>query len=113
MIVARTADSHELLALLREHQPTVLSMLPAALIALVRDHDLQPHDFASLRVCRSAADKASTELLTEFAAAAGFPITEAVRDDRGRDGHPESSIERQQTGIDRPAGLRLQHLHPR
>ena len=77
VVVARTGDSHELLALLREHQPTVLSMLPAALMALVRDHDLQPHDFASLRVCRSAADKASTELLTEFAAAAGFPITEA------------------------------------
>jgi acyl-CoA synthetase (AMP-forming)/AMP-acid ligase II len=77
VVVARTTDSHELLALLRDHQPTVLSMLPAALIALVRDHDLQPHDFASLRVCRSASDKASTELLTEFAAAAGFPITEA------------------------------------
>ena len=77
VVVARTTDSHELLALLREHQPTVLSMLPAALIALVRDHDLQPHDFASLRVCRSASDKVSTELLTEFAAAAGFPITEA------------------------------------
>ena len=77
VVVPRTTDSHELLALLREQQPTVLSMLPAALIALVRDHDLQPHDFASLRVCRSASDKASTELLTEFAAAAGFPITEA------------------------------------
>jgi long-chain acyl-CoA synthetase len=77
VVVPRTTDSHELLALLREHQPTVLSMLPAALTALVRDHDLQPHDFASLRVCRSASDKASTELLIEFAAAAGFPITEA------------------------------------
>jgi acyl-CoA synthetase (AMP-forming)/AMP-acid ligase II len=77
VVVARTTDSHELLALLREHHPTVLSMLPAALAALVRDHDLQPRDFASLRVCRSASDKASTELLTEFAAAAGFPITEA------------------------------------
>src|SRR5205823_4903732 len=77
VVVARTTDSHELLALLREHQPTVFSMLPAALAALVRDHDLQPHDFASLRLCRSAADKASTELLSEFAAAAGFPITEA------------------------------------
>ena len=77
VVVARTIDSHELLALLREQQPTVLSMLPAALSALVRDHDLQPHDFASLRVCRSASDKASTELLGEFAAAAGFPITEA------------------------------------
>src|SRR5262249_23817795 len=77
VLVARNTDSRELLALLRQHQPTVLSMLPAALTALVRDHDLQPNDFASLRVCRSAADKASTELLTEFAAAAGFPITEA------------------------------------
>jgi long-chain acyl-CoA synthetase len=76
VVVARTTDSHELLPLLREHQPTVLAMIPAALMALVRDHDLQPHDFASLRVCRSGSDKVSTELLTEFAAAAGFPISE-------------------------------------
>jgi long-chain acyl-CoA synthetase len=34
VVVARTTDSHELLALLREHHPTVLSMLPAALAAL-------------------------------------------------------------------------------
>jgi long-chain acyl-CoA synthetase len=77
VVVARAFDSHELLPLLREHRPTVLSMLPAALLALVRDHDLQPGDFDSLRVCRAAADKVSTELLTEFAAAAGFPIIEA------------------------------------
>ena len=48
----------------------------AALIALVRDHDLEPGDFGSLRICRSGADKVSTELLTEFAAKAGFPIDE-------------------------------------
>jgi acyl-CoA synthetase (AMP-forming)/AMP-acid ligase II len=77
VVVARSFDSHELLPLLREHQPTVLTMLPAALLALVRDHDLQPHDFDSLRVCRAASDKVSTELLTEFAALAGFPIIEA------------------------------------
>jgi long-chain acyl-CoA synthetase len=76
VIVARTTDSHELLPLLRDHQPTVLAMLPAALMALVRDHDLQPRDFASLRLCRCGSDMVSTELLTEFAAAAGFPITE-------------------------------------
>jgi acyl-coenzyme A synthetase/AMP-(fatty) acid ligase len=52
-------------------------MLPAALLALIRDHDLQPRDFDSLRVCRAASDKVSTELLTEFAALAGFPIIEA------------------------------------
>ena len=51
-------------------------MIPAALSALIRDHDLQPGDFSSLRICRAGADKVSTELLTEFAAAAGFPIVE-------------------------------------
>ncbi|MGV1049982.1 MAG: class I adenylate-forming enzyme family protein [Solirubrobacterales bacterium] len=76
VVVARTIDSHELLPLLRRHQPTVLAMIPAALLGLVRDHDLQPGDFASLRICRAGADKVSTELLTEFAAAAGFPIVE-------------------------------------
>lgn len=76
VVVARTTDSHELLPLLREQQPTVLAMIPAALSALVRDHDLQPGDFSSLRICRAGADKVSTELLTEFAARAGFPIVE-------------------------------------
>src|SRR5919106_5557 len=76
VVVARSTDAHELLPLLREHQPTVLSMIPAALSALVHDHDLQPGDFSSLRMCRAGADKVSTELLTEFAATAGFPIVE-------------------------------------
>jgi acyl-CoA synthetase (AMP-forming)/AMP-acid ligase II len=76
VVVARTTDAHELLPLLREQQPTVLAMIPAALSALIRDHDLEPGDFASLRICRAGADKVSTELLTEFAALAGFPIVE-------------------------------------
>jgi len=76
VIVARTYDSHELLPLLREHKPTVLAMIPAALAALIRDHDLAPEDFACLRICRAGADKVSTELLIEFAALAGFPIDE-------------------------------------
>ena len=76
VVVARTTDSHELLPLLRRHQPSVLAMIPAALLALVRDHDLRPSDLSCLRICRSGSDKVSTELLTEFAAAAGFPIVE-------------------------------------
>jgi len=76
VVVARTIDSHELLPLLREQQPTVLAMIPAALSALIHDHDLRPHDFDSLRLCRAGADKVSTELLAEFAAVAGFPIVE-------------------------------------
>ncbi len=76
VIVARSFDAHEILPLLREHRPTVLAMIPAALLALVREHDATHEDFASLRVCRSGSDKVSTELLTEFAALAGFPIDE-------------------------------------
>lgn len=76
VVVARATDAHELLPLLREQQPTVLAMIPAALSALIHDHDLRPGDFSSLRICRAGADKVSTELLSEFAAAAGFPIVE-------------------------------------
>ncbi len=76
VVVARSTDGHELLPLLREHQPTILAMIPAALSALVHDHGLRPGDFSSLRLCRAGADKVSTELLTEFAATAGFPIVE-------------------------------------
>lgn len=76
VVVARSTDAHELLPLLRSRQPTVLAMIPAALSALIHDHGLEPGDFASLRICRAGADKVSTELLTEFAALAGFPIVE-------------------------------------
>lgn len=76
VVVARSIDAHELLPLLRGNRPTVLAMIPAALVALVRDHDLRPDDFASLRLCRAGADKVSAELLAEFAQAAGFPISE-------------------------------------
>jgi len=75
-IVARTTDAHELLPLLRDYQPTLMAMIPAALWALVNDHDLRPGDFSTLRLVRSGSDKVSTELLTEFAEAAGFPIVE-------------------------------------
>jgi acyl-CoA synthetase (AMP-forming)/AMP-acid ligase II len=76
VVVARATDAHELLPLLRDQQPTVLAMIPAALSALIHDHGLRPADFSSLRLCRAGADKVSTELLAEFAAAAGFPIVE-------------------------------------
>jgi acyl-coenzyme A synthetase/AMP-(fatty) acid ligase len=76
VVVARTTDAHELLPLLRDHQPTLMAMIPAALWALIHDHDLRPGDFSSLRLVRSGSDKVSTELLAEFAAAAGFPIVE-------------------------------------
>ena len=57
VIVARTFDGDELLPLLRQDRPTVLSMLPSALFALTRDHGAAHDDFASLRLCRAAGTK--------------------------------------------------------
>ena len=74
--VARTSDGDELLPLLRETRPTLLLMLPGALIALVRDHDAKPDDFRSLRFCVGTGDKVPAELEKEFTAIAGLPINE-------------------------------------
>jgi acyl-coenzyme A synthetase/AMP-(fatty) acid ligase len=77
VIVARTFDGDELLPLLRDDRPTVLSMLPSALFALTRDHGARYDDFASLRLCRAAGDTVSGELEREFTALSGFVIDEA------------------------------------
>ena len=77
VIVARTIDGDELLPLLREDRPTVLSMLPSALFALTRDHGARRDDFASLRLCRGAGDSVSAELEREFTELSGFAIDEA------------------------------------
>jgi acyl-coenzyme A synthetase/AMP-(fatty) acid ligase len=77
VIVAQTFDGDELLPLLREDRPTVLSMLPSALFALTRDHRARHHDFASLRLCKAAGDTVSPELEQEFTALSGFGIDEA------------------------------------
>jgi acyl-coenzyme A synthetase/AMP-(fatty) acid ligase len=77
VIVARTPDGDELLPLLREDRPTVLSMLPSALFALTRNHDARHEDFASLRLCRAAGDKVSGELERESTALSGFAVDEA------------------------------------
>jgi acyl-CoA synthetase (AMP-forming)/AMP-acid ligase II len=77
VIVARTFDAGELLPLLREDRPTVLSMLPSALFALTRDHGARRDDFVSLRLCRGAGDTVSAELEREFTALSGFVIDEA------------------------------------
>ena len=76
MVVARTFDAGEILPLLREHRPTVLAMLPAALTALVRHPGVTAADFASLRVCRAGSDSVSLELEHEFSHLVGFLIDE-------------------------------------
>jgi len=77
IVVARTYGGDELLPLLRNDRPTVLSMLPSALFALTRDHGATHADFSSLRLCRAAGDKVSAELEREFTALSGFAIDEA------------------------------------
>ncbi len=76
VVVARTFDAGEILPLLRTHRPTILAMIPAALTALVRDHDVTADDFASLRVCRAGADKVSLELEHEFQELSGLLVDE-------------------------------------
>src|SRR3954452_22879958 len=77
LLVARSSDGDELLPLLREDRPTVLSMLPSALFALTRDHGARHDDFASLRLCRAAGDTVTAELEREFTALTGLVIDEA------------------------------------
>jgi long-chain acyl-CoA synthetase len=76
VVVARTFDGEEILPLLREHRPTVLCMLPAALIMLVRDHGATREDFSSLRLCRAGGDKVPLELEKEFTELTGHVIDE-------------------------------------
>lgn len=75
-VVAETSDAGEVFALLQAERPTVLAMIPAALTALVRDHDATKEDFETLRVVRAGADKVSIELMKEFEHLVGFPIVE-------------------------------------
>ncbi len=77
VIIPRGSDGPEILPLMRGFRPTVLWMLPAALISLVRDHNVGSTDFASIRLCSSGGDKVSAELEREFVAIAGFPIDES------------------------------------
>jgi acyl-CoA synthetase (AMP-forming)/AMP-acid ligase II len=76
VVIAKTFDAGEILPLLREYRPTILAMIPAALTALIRDHDATADDFASLRLCRAGADKVSLQLEREFEHLVGFPIDE-------------------------------------
>ncbi|MEM7224769.1 MAG: class I adenylate-forming enzyme family protein [Pseudomonadota bacterium] len=76
IVMPRSFEGDEMLPLLHEHRPTLLWMLPAALITLVREHDARQEDFASVRLCTSGGDKVAAELEKEFTELAGFPIDE-------------------------------------
>ena len=77
LAIARTFDADEYLSLLRERRPTVAYILPAALFALIRDHDASHADFTSLRFVVAAGDKVPAELEAEFKGIVGTAIHEA------------------------------------
>jgi long-chain acyl-CoA synthetase len=76
LVVARGFDHEEIGPLLRTTQPTLLSMLPTALLHLIREHDMTSADFSSLRLARSAGDKVSAELEKEFITLTGKTVSE-------------------------------------
>ena len=76
VIVTHNFDAGGIVPLLREHRATVIAMIPAALTALVRDHDVTAEDFASLRLCRSGADHVPSALHAEFTALTGLHVDE-------------------------------------
>ena len=76
VVVARAFDHEEIGPLLRTTRPTLLSMLPTALLHLIREHGMTAADFSSLRLIRSAGDKVSAELEKEFMALTGKTVSE-------------------------------------
>ena len=76
LVIARGFDHEEIGPLLRTTRPTLLSMLPTALLHLIREHDMSPADFSSLRLARSGGDKVSAELEKEFMALTGKTVSE-------------------------------------
>lgn len=76
VVVAKSVDGEELLPLFRAFRPSLLWMLPSALLALVRNHGAKPEDFASIRICFSGGDKVSDVLEHEFMALAGAMVEE-------------------------------------
>lgn len=76
LVIARAFDHDEIGPLLRTTRPTLLSMLPTALLHLIREHGMSTEDFSSLRLCRSGGDKVSAELEKEFMALTGKTVSE-------------------------------------
>lgn len=76
LVVATESDNHSLEAVLHHRQPNLLLMLPAPLMGLMHDRELNPADFAYVRLCISGGDKVPLQLQRDFEASVGFAIDE-------------------------------------
>ncbi|MEM6464519.1 MAG: class I adenylate-forming enzyme family protein [Pseudomonadota bacterium] len=77
VVVARTFDAHTIVKLLRAERPTVMFMIPTMLLKLVHDYGVTSDDFATVRACRSGADKVPAELEAELERRTGHKIVES------------------------------------
>jgi len=76
LVVARSFDHAELGPLIRATHPTVMTMLPASLLHLIREPETTADDFKSFRLVRSGGDKVPAELQKEFHALTGLYVHE-------------------------------------
>jgi len=76
VITAQTFDVDEIISLFIDDRPTLLWMLPAALITLVHEQRVPRDLFKSLRLCTSGGDKVPAELEHRFTELSGLMIDE-------------------------------------
>lgn len=76
LVVTASPAADEIMPLLRGERPTVLCMLPTALIHLLAEGHVEREDFASLRLMRAGSDKVPLELEHRFLSLTGLAIDE-------------------------------------
>ena len=76
LLMPRSGDAADVHPLMKEHHPSVMWMLPSALINLIRDHDAERDEFRDVRLCLSGGDKVSAKLEEEFVECTGIEIDE-------------------------------------
>ncbi|MEM1361365.1 MAG: class I adenylate-forming enzyme family protein [Pseudomonadota bacterium] len=77
IVLDRGFDADAVLPVLRQHRPTVIVALPAALIAFLHDHKATREDFSSVRLLISGGDKFPLDIAQQFAEFSGTDITES------------------------------------
>lgn len=77
LVVPQRIDGGEILGLMQRYGPTVVWMLPAPLMTLMHDQEVNAEDFATVRLCVSGGDKVALALEKEFSELMGFPIDES------------------------------------
>ena len=100
-------------ALARNAGRRCMSMLPAALLHLIREEGTTAEDFSSLRLARSGGDKVPCRAGEGVPRADGPPRQRRLRPDRDRSCRAQSAVGPRQARLDRHGEPRLRVLAPR